>query len=837
MARNKWRRALAVTASLCALATGNAWASGPGEPAPHYLDQFGGSVTDLKALWDGRIGVVMARTPRPELYLKWRLLHGLAVGPDAGAALSKPCCDATSPFAPPQARDGWIEARKRVVGAPDLARPWIDTERPVADGVSVPNCFDDAFVFATQTLKDRIRDHGASDPNVRAWLATQDAVFAACSSATAALPALAADAPAWLKADRAYQDAAFALYGGRSKEAAQRFTELSRDRASPYRGLGPYLAARALWREALRRPSPTAEADATRALDRLAASSADAYGRAQVTPMRESLQVRLHPDVARPRLERAILAPEASPDLAVRFRDLSDLSDSAVAHGGQPTEVLDWIATLKGALAKPPALPEPAPPAPTEPQPPAQTADPAPVDSATFMAEARAGRLKAAMEAAKTAEANRREALAHATARWDAGHDRAWLLAAISLANPGDAEAPVLSTAAEAVEPTYPGWLTLQHQLIRLSWTSRPATDTRARLDQLLARADLSTSDRNLFLGARSQVATSLDDFLGHALRQRVCRGDGAARCARDDWSTDSYQSGGVFDGEGSDGTVGLGDEARAVLDRLPLPQRMSAAADPRLPPRLRLDLDLTNFARAVDLQDAAAIDAVSSRLEALLPLMAADFASIRKARPGADKRFAEFFVLAKIPGLRTDLVEYTRPEGRTVSEFQGYWSDWIVFAKGRPLAASAAPEPSLYQRDGQGAEEGWPDAQTDLTCLGECEAGAQPLRLPDFVAKGQSAATVDRGYFLRTPQSYYDAGKTNPPLDLPKGAVSAWEEMLAYVAAHPKDPRAPEALYWLVHVGHFGGSHAHSGRRAFKLLKARYAASDWAGKTKYYYD
>jgi hypothetical protein len=403
--------------------------------------------------------------------------------------------------------------------------------------------------------------------------------------------------------------------------------------------------------------------------------------------------------------------------------------------------------------------------------------------------------------------------------------------------NPGETEAPALSAAAEAVEATYPGWLTLQHHLIRLSWTSRSAADTRAQLDHLLSRADLSTSDRNLFLGARSQVAASLDDFLAHALRQRVCSGDGAARCARDDWSTDSYQSGGVFDGEGSDGTVGLGDEARAVLDRLPLAQRISAAADPRLPPRLRLDLDLTNFARAVDLQDAAAIDAVSNRLEALLPLMATDFAAIRKARPGPDKRFAEFFVLAKIPGLRTDLVEYTRPEGRTVSEFQGYWTDWIVFAKAHPLAASAAPEPSLYQRDGQGAEEGWPDAQTDLTCLGECEAGAQPLRLPDFVAKVQSAATVERGYFLRTPQSYYDAGKTNPPLDLPKGAVSAWEEMLAYVMAHPKDSRTPEALYWLVHVGHFGGSHAHSGRRAFKLLKARYAASDWAAKTKYYYD
>ena len=63
------------------------------------------------------------------------------------------------------------------------------------------------------------------------------------------------------------------------------------------------------------------------------------------------------------------------------------------------------------------------------------------------------------------------------------------------------------------------------------------------------------------------------------------------------------------------------------------------------------------------------------------------------------------------------------------------------------------------------------------------------------------------------------------------------WDEMLDYVTAHRDDPRAAEALYWLVHVGHFGGSHNHSGRRAYRLLKARYPQSDWAVRTRYYFD
>ena len=60
---------------------------------------------------------------------------------------------------------------------------------------------------------------------------------------------------------------------------------------------------------------------------------------------------------------------------------------------------------------------------------------------------------------------------------------------------------------------------------------------------------------------------------------------------------------------------------------------------------------------------------------------------------------------------------------------------------------------------------------------------------------------------------------------------------MLTYLRAHPADPRAPEALYWLVHVGRFGGSHDHSGRRAFELLHARYPKSGWAQRTPYFFD
>ena len=40
-----------------------------------------------------------------------------------------------------------------------------------------------------------------------------------------------------------------------------------------------------------------------------------------------------------------------------------------------------------------------------------------------------------------------------------------------------------------------------------------------------------------------------------------------------------------------------------------------------------------------------------------------------------------------------------------------------------------------------------------------------------------------------------------------------------------------------MIHVGHYGQGHNHSGRRAFQLLKSRYGNSSWAKQNPFYYD
>ena len=820
--------ALAVAAATLPLAP-VAQASGPAAPAPWYLDPYGGEAARMGPVYAGQPGIVMARSPRPLLYLDWRLLHGQGVGPVVGPTLTRPCCDAPFvPDSPPSGAQVWRAARLTVKDAPTIP-PFLPTARPGPDFTSRENCFPDAFETAAATLNDRMNREGGATPAVRAWLATQDAVFDACGTEGATLPPPMVGAPAWLKADRAYQEAAIALYMDRDMEAADRFAAIGRDRASPWRRMAPYLQARALLREAKSRPSPQAFARAEAAIAALSRLPADAFGRSTAEDLSHALLFRAHPDRLGAEITAALAAHDAAPHTDVLFRDLSDLFDA----GQVPVDALDWMATLR--------------PRPTAAEAKAQTEADARLFGPDGTADVK-GRALATRLRQQTAQAARRRALDHARHRWGETHDPAWLLAGLSLALPGDAETAGLIAAGQALGEGDPAWLTVQLHLVRLALVADTGSAgealarnrVRARLDALIARPDLRVADRNLFRAQRLQLARDLPELVTLALRERICGAPPAnptpqVYCLRDNWPLFSAQYGGVFDGEGQAGTRGLGEDARAVIDRMPLAQRLRLAEDKGLPDLIRRDIALTNFARAVALQAPPAIDRSARLLVGLLPVMADDFLRVAATPPGPDKRFAEFFVLAKLPGLRMDLVTYTRPE-KTVADFQGTWMDWVIRPAAAPQPEAAPPPLALYQQAGTGEIDA-PDATTDLVCLGLCSAAPSPLRLPGFVAAADGVAKAERAVFTQAPDAYYASGQTNPAQALPPGAVAVWDEMLDYVTAHRDDPRAAEALYWLVHVGHFGGSHNHSGRRAFRLLKARYPQSDWAVRTRYYFD
>jgi hypothetical protein len=209
-------------------------------------------------------------------------------------------------------------------------------------------------------------------------------------------------------------------------------------------------------------------------------------------------------------------------------------------------------------------------------------------------------------------------------------------------------------------------------------------------------------------------------------------------------------------------------------------------------------------------LLDNAALAARAARLlRGLLPQLAPEWTAYLSASNPAEQRIAGWFLLAKLPGTAVDLVDpnlaYVRPVG-AVGSFQGRWPDWLVAPRGVRLAPVEPPAVS-----------------GDQVCFGSCGPGKFPFRLPDFIAAEAAQAAAERGGFA--------PGPTVP------GVSSVWEELLGYMRAHPRDPRAPEALYWLIHVSHYGTGHNRSGYRAFNLLHQRYPASTWAKQSKYYYD
>ena len=737
-----------------------ALASGGYSLLPYAVDPYGGTAAEQDAFYGaGHAGVLLGRSPWSRLFGAWRILHGLPVGQEAGRTLALPCCDAPEGGI----NKPWLAARAAVPGAAGIE--FLPNYRQLENYASIQTCFADAYATAVRTLQARIAEHGADSPWVKAWLDGQDAVFASCHG-DPPMPALPPDAPAWLVQDRAYQLAAQSLYKRDFGDAEARFAAIAADPASPWQPLGPYLAARAAVQAARLAKTPALMAAAR---SRLAAlSDPGAYGHALAAPLEGALDFRTEPGARRAALAQILTGPALPATAASDFKDARLLGQ---APPGEPA-FLDWIAVF----GRTPDAPQ------------GSWFDHYDVDQ-VWKTDA--------------------DALAHARTRWTENGDPAWLVAAMEWTDPGP-DAAALVAAARAVAPSHPARLTATYHRIRLDTGADPAA-TRAELDAILAQPGLPASTRNLFVAERALAAADLDDLIRFAPRTAPCDrldGDvqpGPGDCVGQRFGEDLYENR-LPEGR-------FGDDAASTMDRMTLPQRVALAEGTRLPAPLRLDATLTAWVRAA-LAGNAAADRLATILAGLMPQLAPDWQRFTAAPPGPDKRFAAWFLLAKLPGAWIDLAApiqqpslgaYVRPAG-AVRGFQGAWPDWRYV----PTAVPAAPV-------------GPPAAPTDIVCLGMCGGGRFDYKPPGFVAAQAAAAARERGHYA-------------PAADAP-GVRYVWEELLAYAQAHPDDPRSPEALYRLIRVSRFGTGHARSSFRAFRLLHGRYPGSTWAKASPYYFD
>jgi len=227
---------------LCGLVPA-AWATGPLWPEIRFFSRSGQDPVDDLAYFRGRLGILRPTFTDNRLYAAYRIMLGGSFSDAQAKQLLARCCDA--PETPSDAVTSWNDLRKRVAGVPPAQdiRYAAYRRRPEDMQLFDVSCFPNTYRNSAATLRARIADHGANSPLVRDWVIGQDAVLLNCNT-DSPLPDELPNAPAWLKADRAYQIAAAYFYRLDYAAAGRLFAEIGRDASSPWQKTARYLVAR-----------------------------------------------------------------------------------------------------------------------------------------------------------------------------------------------------------------------------------------------------------------------------------------------------------------------------------------------------------------------------------------------------------------------------------------------------------------------------------------------------------------------------------------------------------------------------------------------------------------
>ncbi len=452
-------------------------ACGPDFSPPEYTRKR--EPEDPARFLAGRLDVLSPDLRTGWQVVAWRRLSGLAMPKVDPAAIDPTFVGGTDPVY--EAIVAWREARKSEVPAPQepfispdayLDVPTVDENgNPYTDSLPYLNCPADAFRTAVATLADRRASFRPDHPGILAWIEAQDAVFAACGG-DAPPPVREPEPrlPEKLAADRRYQIAAASFYAGRYDDARTRFLAIAKEKDSPWSGISPYLATRALVRQATLVPGPADREKLSRADAELSALIADSTRggvREPARRLREWIAIRARP---------AERTAELAKDLSAR-----ELSSEAVGQ-----QIADYAYLLRHAQ-------------------PGESADPL-------------------TEWIETWSAPEGKGATRALERWRKEKSLPWLVAALSLA-PDDGKAPAdLLDAAAALKDDSPAKATATFERARLLIAAGDRAGARKDLDRLLA-GDLSRGSENRAKSLRLRIAGSLDDLARDGVQMRLSGG------------------------------------------------------------------------------------------------------------------------------------------------------------------------------------------------------------------------------------------------------------------------------------------------------------------------
>ena len=258
---------------------------GPFVDSPVFIYNYNPDLP-LSLYAQGKLGLIKPTFARSYLYVAYRYLTGSPLSADEqrgvmtyldyrlglsntldvrqNSFISKDATNGGEPQVqedlPSPALQTWEKARASA-GGKDWPKDFSTSRSYRASYTNYYNCPDDAFRTATNTLKGLTEKYGQGSVPVKSWLDAQDLVFCHCGDPgyqpktyepkpEPAFPEpLKDNQDPLLVADRNYQIAASHFYGQQFDKAYDEFSAIAKDSNSPWSGIAPYLAARALVRK------------------------------------------------------------------------------------------------------------------------------------------------------------------------------------------------------------------------------------------------------------------------------------------------------------------------------------------------------------------------------------------------------------------------------------------------------------------------------------------------------------------------------------------------------------------------------------------------------------
>jgi hypothetical protein len=449
--------------------------------------QFGYINNPSSEFMKGELGVLQPGYYRKNLVVAYRYLTGERLTPEEIDAIS-PKSEPPETYPKGFENTGslsiarWLKTRSAVAGVGRAEN--IQWERVAGeDGGTYRafrNCLDGAFENAAATLEARIKSWGPSGPLTVDWVRGQDEVFANCGGdkwdwnakpprivrAEFHAPApLGPGAEPLLAADRRYQTAAALFYGEKYEESAEAFRAIARDSNSPWRGMGQYLAARALIRGATVGGNNDLLGAAEAALKSVLENPAQASVHDSARGLLNFVKGQARPQDRMVELGGLLSKPQPGAQFRQSLTDFTMLWDRDNQARSDRIDLADWITTFQGRNPE------------------------------------------------------------HAIERWRAGGGEAWLVAALTSVNPADPAAPELAEAARKITPASPAYASAAYHGIRIL-TARNARDEARKWAGEAVATPVGVSAHNAFLAERMALARNLDEFLRDAARTPVAATD-----------------------------------------------------------------------------------------------------------------------------------------------------------------------------------------------------------------------------------------------------------------------------------------------------------------------